>query len=588
MASEILRPEANGDTIQNTPSAGANWQCVDDTGTGDDGATTVSPPATKVWKLDLYELPTAVEDEATISKVVIKAKVNTALGLDKARICIKTHSTEYRGAIETQTPWGYISREYSVNPNTSAAWTWGEITALQVGIELYEDDIKGAGCACTQVYAEVVFGCSEPTVTTQDATGIGATSATLHGTIVSVNDGSCDERGFDFGLKWVSPTSHTDDGSCWNLEAQLYDEDVEVGGNHDHPWDSYASQPLQLHSPVTLNATGFRFHVWVGGWFCKKFKCEFYYDAGWHLVFEDTTVSGAGWHEITDLTERIIEKCRVNVASDGSSIQAGFFEFDFYDMDDWTEEGSFGAAAFDHEITGLETGYTYYFRAKAHNEYGWGYGDWKEFIPTGAQEYTRSATALLGLLGAKSRTISLTRSDTGLLGLLPSYSKAISISRTKTGLLGLLPAYGKSIVLIRGKTGLLGLATTATRPISLSRSATSLLGLKGIGSRAVSYIESSTALLGLLSTAAKSLSLTRTKTSLLGLKGAAGRVLVLTRSKVVLLGLKGIGGRNISLTRAAMALLGLNLIATVTRFTKAFYNATLTATRKYTATLRAK
>ena len=46
----------------------------------------------------------------------------------------------------------------------------------------------------------------------------------------------------------------------------------------------------------------------------------------------------------------------------------------------WTESGSFGTGVFSHAIDGLNPGATYYFRAKAHNSAGWGYGDEKSVI----------------------------------------------------------------------------------------------------------------------------------------------------------------------------------------------------------------
>lgn len=46
----------------------------------------------------------------------------------------------------------------------------------------------------------------------------------------------------------------------------------------------------------------------------------------------------------------------------------------------WTESGSYGTGAFSHQITGLAVGATVYFRAKAHNSAGWGYGSEKSFV----------------------------------------------------------------------------------------------------------------------------------------------------------------------------------------------------------------
>jgi hypothetical protein len=50
-------------------------------------------------------------------------------------------------------------------------------------------------------------------------------------------------------------------------------------------------------------------------------------------------------------------------------------------------------------------------------------------LQEGGQEYTRSYTALLGLLPIKSRTLGLSRSKTGLLGLLPAKSRVITLTR---------------------------------------------------------------------------------------------------------------------------------------------------------------
>jgi hypothetical protein len=46
---------------------------------------------------------------------------------------------------------------------------------------------------------------------------------------------------------------------------------------------------------------------------------------------------------------------------------------------DWTENGTFNTGSFDHEVTGLDLSKTVYFRSKAHNSIGWGYGSEKSF-----------------------------------------------------------------------------------------------------------------------------------------------------------------------------------------------------------------
>ena len=69
----------------------------------------------------------------------------------------------------------------------------------------------------------------------------------------------------------------------------------------------------------------------------------------------------------------------------------------------WTETGSFGTGAFSHGITGLSPGVTYYFRAKAKNAVGWGYGSELSFptpivVPT---VQTNAATSI----GSTSATL---------------------------------------------------------------------------------------------------------------------------------------------------------------------------------------
>jgi len=57
----------------------------------------------------------------------------------------------------------------------------------------------------------------------------------------------------------------------------------------------------------------------------------------------------------------------------------------------WTETGSFGAVPFDHQVTGLTNNSHVFYRAKAHNSAGWGYGGEQSFWTWGSVSVTDSA-----------------------------------------------------------------------------------------------------------------------------------------------------------------------------------------------------
>jgi len=130
---------------------------------------------------DLYALP-ASSGSGTINSIKVYIRVGGINSVDY-EILIKTHSTIYSHAVDNVTVgWETHSHTWSTNPNTSAAWTWAEIDALQIGVGLFNG--QAAPVSCTQIYVEVDYdGSSAPTVTTQAVSSIGTTTATGNGNI---------------------------------------------------------------------------------------------------------------------------------------------------------------------------------------------------------------------------------------------------------------------------------------------------------------------------------------------------------------------------------------------------------------------
>ena len=83
-----------------------------------------------------------------------------------ARAAIKTHGTVHYGDEESTATDTFVTESYqwTTNPDTLFAWTWGEIDALQIGVELKADSADN-NAVCTQVYVVVNYTAYYPTGT---------------------------------------------------------------------------------------------------------------------------------------------------------------------------------------------------------------------------------------------------------------------------------------------------------------------------------------------------------------------------------------------------------------------------------------
>lgn len=158
-----LRPYVNATPIQLTAvGAAANWNCVNEGGSGNGDTDYVKNGDSALWKYDLYYLPDHTSESGTISKVTIYVRHKYSGGnLPKGRTVIKTESTEYRGSIKSLTS-SYVQHntQYANNPH-GGAWTWTQIDALQAGWDgkaYYNTFLhQWFQARCTQVYVEVDF-----------------------------------------------------------------------------------------------------------------------------------------------------------------------------------------------------------------------------------------------------------------------------------------------------------------------------------------------------------------------------------------------------------------------------------------------
>jgi len=156
--SVTLRPMGVGlQTEHSTLGCSANWECVDEV-TADEGTTHIQTTGTS-WLTDTYTTEDPEASSCTITKVTVYCRAGkpSDLASASAKPVIRTYGTVYEGSSSSlTTSWVTINHEWTTNPNTSVAWTWSEIEALECGVSMVSSSSTWKG-QCTQVYVEVDY-----------------------------------------------------------------------------------------------------------------------------------------------------------------------------------------------------------------------------------------------------------------------------------------------------------------------------------------------------------------------------------------------------------------------------------------------
>ncbi len=131
---QAVVPNGAGDVTQLTPTAGANWECVDEippTGTDYVYSSTVD-------QYDLYAMGNPVPiGAATIKNVVLQTRAALDAGSGSIANIIKSGTVESQGSDEALTEaWRPIRTVWPTNPDGGGAWTWATIDALQAGLKV--------------------------------------------------------------------------------------------------------------------------------------------------------------------------------------------------------------------------------------------------------------------------------------------------------------------------------------------------------------------------------------------------------------------------------------------------------------------
>lgn len=131
---DCLTPSGAGSSTQWTPSAGSNYQCVDDTPPNED-TDYVSAGSTGL--IDLYAMGDLPVSPAAIKAVMVGmvARKDDA-GPNEIRTKLKSGSTTQDGATRTlTTSYAGFADIYTTDPDTSNSWSESGVNAIEAGVE---------------------------------------------------------------------------------------------------------------------------------------------------------------------------------------------------------------------------------------------------------------------------------------------------------------------------------------------------------------------------------------------------------------------------------------------------------------------
>lgn len=132
---EHIAVNAAGDTTDWTPSAGSNFQNVDET--PKDGDTTYNESST-TNNIDLFNMASLVNITSSISGIQVNVDSRVTVSAINLRTKIKSGATTANGAsksISDTTNYQTVYEVSETDPNTAAAWLVAGINAVQTGYE---------------------------------------------------------------------------------------------------------------------------------------------------------------------------------------------------------------------------------------------------------------------------------------------------------------------------------------------------------------------------------------------------------------------------------------------------------------------
>lgn len=135
---ETLRAVANGATNDFTPSAGANWENVDENPPDGDSTYNESNTVNHVDLYDVASMSLFTTGEAIEAVQVWSTVRKTSATARTVRNLLRSGTTNYEGTDKNPTE-NYDTKFFDIweqDPDTAAAWTEAGVNAIQVGLKV--------------------------------------------------------------------------------------------------------------------------------------------------------------------------------------------------------------------------------------------------------------------------------------------------------------------------------------------------------------------------------------------------------------------------------------------------------------------
>ena len=220
----IIRPDGDG-TCQLTRNTATSHAAVNEVN-ADDATTTISNSTLNLLA-DIHTLSDVSGYTGTIINVSLLHKssmTQTGAGsYSTSQHSVYIIGTAYYSSFPATnnmltTSWAYYIHAFGENPATLSAWTWTNINDLQTKIEICGGSYEWSKGRfyysypyCTQIYVNVTYLLALPTVTTQAASSVEATTVTGNGNITNTGGENCTIRGVQWDVHTHSGGAYAND-----------------------------------------------------------------------------------------------------------------------------------------------------------------------------------------------------------------------------------------------------------------------------------------------------------------------------------------------------------------------------------------